>query len=254
MTAAPPPLALVTGGCRRLGAAIAAALASRGYALALHGHKDAEPDEALATALAAYDTDWRGFVAGLEEPEECVTLFSAITSHFGRAPNLLVNSASMFEQDRLADVTPDRLTTAISVNCASPVLLAQALSKSSDGAPVGVVNILDQRVRYPHGDQLAYTISKLALAGFTTTRGLPYNLRINGVAPGLTLPTDDYDEGRMNRLAGLMPLRRLPTPKQVADAVLFLAETPAIHGQILFVDGGASLIPFERDFMHLEES
>jgi NAD(P)-dependent dehydrogenase (short-subunit alcohol dehydrogenase family) len=74
---------------------------------------------------------------------------------------------------------------------------------------------------------------------------------VNGVAPGLNLPTDDYSSAQLDRLAAMMPLQRLPLPAQVAEAVSFLARADAITGQVLFVDGGASLLSFGRDFMHL---
>ncbi len=254
MTEGTPPLALVTGGCRRLGASIAAALALRGYALAVHGHHDAVPEQALCDVFGENGTEWHGFSADLELPGNAATLIADVSAYFGRVPSLLVNSASVFTQDRLDDVTPDRLATAFAVNCAAPVMLAQALATSSNGAPADVINILDQRIRHPHGDQFAYTLSKVALGGFTIMAGLPHNIRINGIAPGLTLPTQDYDDEQMQRLAQIMPLKKLPTPEQVADAVLFIAGTPSVRGQILYVDAGAGLVRFERDFMHLQRA
>ncbi len=244
-----PPLALVTGGCRRLGAAVAARLARAGYALALHGHCDATPEPALAEALRG--REWRGFVADLAEPDAAPALFASVCDTFGRAPDLLVNSASLFGQDRLGSVKAADLATHHAVNCTAPALLTRAFA---DAAKQGaVVNILDQRICHPHGDQLSYTLSKLALAGLTdiTARELAPAIRVNAVAPGLTLATDDYGAEQIARLAAAMPLRRLPTPADIADAVLFLAQTPGVTGQTLFVDGGAHHVSYERDFMHL---
>ena len=244
------PLALVTGGCRRLGAAIAARLAAAGYALALHGHHDAEPEPGLVEALIG--VEWQGFVADLADPAAAGALFADVARRFGRAPDLLVNSASLFGQDRLADTSAAALAEHHAVNVAAPALLLQAFA-AADGEERAVVNILDQRVRKPHGDQLAYTLSKLALAGLTeiAARELAPAIRVNAVAPGLTLATDDYDGEQMTRLAALMPLRRLPIPADIADAVLFLARADGVIGQTLFVDGGAHHLSFERDFMHL---
>ena len=75
--------------------------------------------------------------------------------------------------------------------------------------------------------------------------------RVNGVAPGLVIPTQDYDDTQMERLASDMPLGHLPDPANVAQAVLYLAKARDVTGQILFVDGGANLKSFSRDFMHL---
>jgi len=242
-------LALVTGGCRRLGAAVAAALARAGYDLALHGSHDADPEPALAAALAAAGAVWHGFVADFADPASVPALFAAVAVRFGRAPDLLVNGASVFGQDRLEDATADDLTRAYAVNCAAAVLLVQAFAAAGGGGDRSVVNILDQRIAHPHPDQLSYTLAKLGLAGLTRIGA--DGIRMNGVAPGLTLATDDYDDARMERLAALMPLRRLPVPADIAAAVLFCAGAAGMDRQILYVDGGAHLVPFARDFMHL---
>jgi len=245
-----PPLALVTGGCRRLGASIAARLACAGYALALHGHHDATPDAEFAEALV--DVEWHGFVADFAAPDAAEQLWAGVAARFGRAPDLLVNSASLFGQDRLDTVTAADLATHHAVNCAVPALLTRCFA-AAGGEGRAIVNILDQRICRPHGDQLAYTLSKLALAGLTqiAARDLAPRIRVNAVAPGLTLATDDYAPEQVARLAAAMPLARLSTPADIAEAVLFLAETPGVTGQVVFVDGGAHHVTYPRDFMHL---
>lgn len=247
------PLALVTGGHRRLGAGVARALAEAGYDVAIHGSQDAEPETGLAEALAAAGVDWAGFAADFGEPESPSNLMTDVTAHFGREPDLLVNSASIFGQDRIADTTHATLVHHYAVNCAAPALLIQAFS-ASGGAGRCVVNILDQRIAQPHGDQLAYSLSKHALAGLTriAARDLAPAIRVNAVAPGLTIVTDDYDAAQTDRLAARMPLTRLPRAEEVADAVLFLARAKAITGQTIFVDGGAHMTSFDRDFVKLE--
>jgi pteridine reductase len=137
------------------------------------------------------------------------------------------------------------------INAAAPVTLALAMAQA--GASGSIVNILDQRIANPNGDQLSYTLSKTALAGMTRTlaASLAPNLRVNAVAPGLTIPTADYDAAKMARIAEAMPLRVLPRPEDIADAVAFLADAPAITGQTIFVDGGASLKSFDRDFVYM---
>nr|WP_233151087.1 SDR family oxidoreductase [Sphingomonas sp. BT553] len=246
-------MALVTGGCRRLGAAIAAALAGAGYDLALHGSHDADPAPSLADALATAGGVWQGFVADFADPARATALYGEVTARFGRAPDLLVNGASLFGQDVLADVTADDLAQAHAINAAAPVLLMQAFAATmGEGAGEldrSIVNILDQRILHPHPDQLSYTLAKLGLTG--ATRIGAAGVRVNGVAPGLTLPTGDYSGEQMTSLADLMPLRRLPMPDDIAAAVLFCASMPSLDRQILYVDGGAHLVPFARDFVHL---
>jgi pteridine reductase len=240
-------LALVTGGHRRLGAAISARLATDGWTMAIHGARDATPDAALAAVLG----DWHGFVADLADEDAVAGLLPAVVAHFGAVPSLLVNNASMFEWDDAATVTTSSLAAHHTVNAHAPVALAMAMSQA--GARGSIVNILDQRVRNPVADQLSYSLSKAALAGMTRTMAvnLAPRLRVNAVAPGLTLPTVDYDEAQMTRLADAMPLGVLPKPADIAGAVAYLAGALAVTGQILFVDGGASLKSFDRDFVFM---
>ncbi len=248
-------LALVTGGHRRLGGAIAAALGAAGYALALHGSHDAAPDAALAEALAAHGVTWRGFVADFADPARAEALVGEVTRHFGHAPDLLVNCASLFGQDDLATTDAATLMRHYAVGAAAPALLTRAFA-AAGGEGAGdrsIVNLLDQRLAQPHGDQLAYTMAKHALAGLTRigARALAPAVRVNAVAPGLTVVTDDYDTALTTRVRAMMPLRRLPAPAEVAEAVLYLARARSVTGQTITVDGGAHLESFARDFMYL---
>ena len=247
----PRPLALVTGGLHRLGATIAARLAAAGYDLALHRRKDGAPDAELVDAIAVAGVEHATFSADLGQSREGEVLFSDIGRHFGRTPSLIVNNASLFAEGNIASLDRSNLEAALTVNLVAPVLLAQALFAS--GNQCAVVNILDQRVRNPVHDQIAYTLSKQALSEATRTLAIACapHIRVNAVAPGLTLPAPGYEEGRMERMAALMPLERLATPRDIADAVLFLAQAESITGQTIFVDGGANLKSFDRDFAHL---
>ncbi|MEW4468276.1 SDR family oxidoreductase [Parasphingorhabdus sp. JC815] len=252
----PVKLALVTGGVRRLGAHIAGRLAKAGYALALHGHSDAVPEDGLAGILKDCDTKWSGFVSDFGEEGAADSLMDQIVQHFGRAPDLLVNNASIFDYDDAGTISVVTLERHFQVNMMLPTLLTTALSNLfSDGKRASVVNIIDQRVRNPNGDQLSYTLSKQALAASVRTLAAACadRLRVNGVAPGLTIETEDYTAGQMQRLTELMPLERLSSPDDIADAVCYLAGAQSVTGQTIFVDGGAHLKSFERDFMFMEQ-
>lgn len=247
-------LALVTGGFRRIGGAIARRLAETGHDLALHAHGPAEPEPEPALAAALEGRRWAPFRADLASGEDVDALLDAVEREFGRPLDVLVNCAALFEDDCADNVSMACLTRHFSVNAAAPVLLAAGLARRlpPEGKAV-VVNILDQRIANPPADQLSYTISKQAAAGATRTlaRALAPRVRVCAVAPGLTLPTREYGPGQMERLAGIMPLGLLPTPEDIAEAVLYLVSARAVTGQILFVDGGASLESWERDFVHL---
>jgi NAD(P)-dependent dehydrogenase (short-subunit alcohol dehydrogenase family) len=229
-------LALVTGGRRRLGAAIADALAADGWTVARHSHVD----------------DGSGaLVADLADASAPARLIRELIDTHGAPPTLLVNNAAIFGQDDAASADAESLARHHAINAQAPVLLALALAKSGSGG--AIVNILDQRLRNPNGDQLSYTLSKAALDGATRTlaAALAPHWRVNAVAPGLTIPTGDYDAAQMERLAASMPLGALPTPAAIADAVLYFAGASSVTGQTLFVDGGANLKSYDRDFMHL---
>lgn len=247
-------LALVTGGFRRLGAVIAARLASEGWTLALHCREAAEPDHNLAAILALHRTQWHGFACDLADSAAVNTLLPRVIRHFGQAPALIVNNASRFIHDDATTLSEAELAAHLAVNLSAPVLLATSLATHlSEGRTGGVINITDQRVRHPNGDQLSYTLSKQALAAATVTlaRALAPKVRVNAVAPGLTLPTEDYRPAQMVALEAMMPLKRLPEPDEIADAVAWLANAEAVTGQTLYVDGGASLKSFDRDFIYL---
>lgn len=247
-------LALITGGHRRLGGVIAAGFARAGYSLAIHGSHDTRLDSPLALTLEECGTEWDGFTADFSDPESAEELVAKVAERFGRPPDILVNSAAIFGQDRLDTVLADDLMRHYAVNCAAPALLTKAFATVPAGSVDRcIVNILDQRIDHPHADQLAYTLSKAALAGLTrlAASSLAPQVRVNAVAPGLTIATSDYDHAQIDRLEGMMPLSRLPAAEQIADAVLYLVQATAVTGQILYVDGGAHMRSYDRDFMHM---
>lgn len=251
-------LALITGGTARIGAAIALRLADAGYALALHQRADKPLDPELAAALAERGCTPQLFTADLSDTDAVQALVSAVADRCGQPVALLVNNASKFEEGGWQDLTAAALAETLAVNLTAPVLLAQAVVAAGQAARVvpAVINIVDQRVVNPVPDQVAYSLSKQALWQATRTLALAMapHARVNAVAPGLTLPTPDYADGQMERVAAAMPLRRLPTPADVADAVAYLALAEATTGVTVFVDGGAHLSPQARDFLYFERA
>ena len=246
------PLALVTGGMRRLGAAIAKRLAQAGYDLALSSHVENQPHPDMAASLGSLGSKWHGFIADLTQPSVPARLLQDVVEHFGRTPDVLVNNAAMFGQDDWNDMNAATLEAHFRLNSFAPLLLSQALVKASL-AQVAIIHIVDQRIDNPPLDQISYTLSKQALAASIRTMAIGYGAkaRVNAVAPGLVIVTDDYAPGQAERLSGMMPLGALPDPEGVSDAVLYLAGARHVTGQTLFVDGGAHLKSFERDFVHL---
>ena len=239
---------------RRLGATIAARLAEAGYDLALSSHGDGQPEARLAHSLEKSGAQWQHFAADLSDPKQTEGLVQSVCDHFGRAPDLLVNNAAMFGQDDCSSMDATSLSAHFQLNLFSPLLLSKALVEvAGKSQQPAIIHIVDQRIQNPNGDQLSYTLSKQALGQSVRTLAIAFGprARVNGVAPGLVIPTDDYSDTQMQRLATEMPLGHLPDPANVAEAVLYLAKARDVTGQILFVDGGANLKSFSRDFMHL---
>lgn len=247
-------LALVTGGLHRVGAAISARLAREGYALALHKRSAGEADPALAEAIAETGVRSHRFAADLADPAAVDALIPAVIEKFGRVPDLLVNNAALFAEGEWHDLSAAALAEMMQVNFSAPVMLAKALVARSEDKRPAIVNIVDQRVAHPVPDQIAYSLSKSALWQATATLAFAFGnrARVNAVAPGLTMATEDYTARQVERLAKRMPLDALPTPAQIADAVVYLARAEAVTGQTIFVDGGAHLAPLGRDFVALD--
>ncbi len=251
----PRPLALITGGWRRIGGAIARKLAEEGWDLALHAHRPSTFDAEFKAQL-----EWLGAavfpVSGdLDDPAVPQQLLGEVIGMAGRCPDLLVNCASLFRDDRVETITPEELDLHFRVNLFAPVLLMRVFAEAIGAGETGgaVINILDQRVLNPVPDQISYTLSKQALHASVRTlaRAMAPKVRVNGVAPGLILPTADYDAEQWRRLESVMPLRRLPGADEIADAVHYLATARSVTGQTLFVDAGASLESYPRDFVYM---
>jgi NAD(P)-dependent dehydrogenase (short-subunit alcohol dehydrogenase family) len=144
----------------------------------------------------------------------------------------------------------------VKLNTAAPVLLAQCLHAALGEEERGVViNLLDQKLVNPNPDFLSYTLSKSALAYATTVlaQALAPKVRVVGVAPGITLRSGTQSEAGFARAHTQTPLGRSSTPEDVGQAVVYLANAPAVTGAILLVDGGQHLVASSRDVMFVTE-
>lgn len=236
-------VALVTGGAKRIGAAIADRLAGAGYAIVVHG-REGRDAEAKASALRAEGAEAASLVGDLADLARLPALMEAASLAFGPV-TLLVNNASLFGKDSLASLTQENFANNLAVNLQAPVLLAQAFARGlPEGAPGAIVNIIDQRVLRPNPQFFSYTLAKSAL--LTATRTLaqalaPRGIRVNGVGPGPTLPNiHDGVAGFEAEVAGTL-LGRAVSPAEIAEAVLYLAQAQAVTGQMIAVDSGQHL-------------
>lgn len=249
--AAQRPVALVTGAARRIGRAVAMRLAEAGWDLALHYRGSRDEAEQLGACLRALGARAESFGAELGDEAQARELVPRAAGALGRV-DALVNNASLFEYDAVADFGAEAALRHYRINTVAPVLLARALHEdvARRGARGCVVNLLDQKLWNPNPDHLSYTLSKAALREANTllAQALAPHVRVVGVAPGMTLGSELIDEARLRELQAAGPLGEGPRAEDVADAVLFALRNPAISGCELLVDAGQHLQPRSRDF------
>ncbi|MCA0317966.1 MAG: SDR family oxidoreductase [Proteobacteria bacterium] len=235
-------IALVTGGARRIGAAIVEALAAAGYAVVIHANRSMAEAEALAAAIAARGGRAAVVRADLAEPADVDGLIAVAAGAFGPL-TLLVNNASEFVEDHVGSLTREVWNRQFRVNLQTPSFLAQDFAaQAPDGS--AIVNIADQRVFKPTPQFYSYGLTKAALVAATETmaQALAPRIRVNAVAPGpaaanIRQRPEDFARQQAATLTGAGS-----PPEAVAEAVLYLARASTITGATLPVDGGQRLI------------
>ena len=254
-----PRSVLVTGSAKRLGREVALALASAGWQVAVH-YRDSSADAAQTVEdcrkLAATGALIESFQADLGDEAQARALLPRVIGRFG-AVDALVNNASQFEHDSIKSFSYECLTAHARTNTGAPILLAQALHEHVCGRGAAspprdavVVNMLDQKLWNQNPDFLSYTLSKAALEAANTMLAIALapQVRVVGVAPGLTLTSHLLSGEKFDRLHRLSPLGRSSTPQDVVSAVKFALDNASVTGTTLLVDGGQHLMKFDRDF------
>lgn len=232
--------AIVTGAPRRIGRALALCAADLGYDVLVHHRSTPDDATALASEIADLGVKSAVCAADLSDPAAAQLIIDA-AAELG-PPALLINNASLFEDDSLETLTAESWDAHMAANLRGPVLLTQAFArKAGDGALV--VNILDQRVLHPHPQFFSYTVAKTAL--WTATRmsaqALAPRIRVNGIGPGPTLPSIHQDEAEFAAEAAATPLGRSVDPEEIAGALRYLVGAQSVTGQMIAVDSGQHL-------------
>lgn len=264
-------VALVTGAGKRLGRAIALALAADGWDIGVHYRESADGAAQTVADITALGRRAVALQAGLDDASQCRQLVKRLADALGPVTGL-VNSASRFDFDSIHSLTPQSFAAHLGPNLLAPLLLSQALlaqlpgqadvsstatSTAPASTPAVIVNLLDQKLFNLNPDFLSYTLSKAALQAATTmlAQAMAPHVRVVGVAPGLTLPSylqTDTDFAHAHRT--LSPLGASSTAEDVAATVVFAMKTRSITGTTLLVDGGQHLLGLPRDASLIDQT
>lgn len=236
--------ALVTGGAKRVGRAIAFGLARRGWNVLIHCRSSVSEAGRLVEELRQTCGVKAAYVrADFSVPKELEGFIPSTVETYGTI-DALINNAAVFETDSFMTCTPETWAANMTLNLGAPFLLSQAfvrqLPKDKEG---NIVNILDQRVLNPTPYFTSYTLSKAGLALLTRTAALALapRVRVNAVAPGDAFPAPKQSKADFERRRSQSPLGKGAPADEIADAVAFILETSCMTGQILALDGGQSL-------------
>lgn len=248
MTDAPAKTALVTGAGQRLGRAIALALADDGFAVAVHYNSSRGPAEAVVAEIEAAGGRGAALSLDLGDPSAAGGLVDAAVSALGPL-SVLVNSASLYDSDFLRTVTPDSWRRLTDVNLAAPVMLMQAFARQFDAAGLSrgaIVNMIDVQILTPSPQFFSYFCAKSGLEMATRLAAfeLAPKIRVNGVAPGLVLPSWGQSPAEFADRQALTPLGAGLGASDIVGAVRYLASADQVTGQMICVDGGQRLMGF----------
>ena len=235
-------VALVTGASKRIGRAIAIALAEEGVHIVAHDRKaqETEVKKVCGEVVDCGAKAWR-VMADLEKPEEYESLIMQAQKAAGGL-DILINNASIFLPSTVQDAGFNDVMRHVQVNAWAPFVLSRDFTRLARGGKI--INLLDARITGHDPAHMAYLLSKQMLASLTRLCALEFApaFTVNGVAPGLILPPAGKDEAYLDRLAEKVPLRKHGGPQDIADAVLYLLKSDYVTGQIIYVDGGRHLL------------
>lgn len=237
---------LVTGGARRIGAAIVRRLVASGHDVAVHHHDSHGEAEVLAAELGVALV-----TADLADAGEARGLIDGAAAALGGPIEGLVNNASLFGWDAVPVTEYSALDRHMHVNLGAPLILASALAAQTGLGEGAVVNLLDQKLANPNPDFLTYTLSKAGLAEATTLLAMTLapRVRVNAVSPGLSLPSLDQSEDEFEAVSRANLLDRRVALDDIARTVEHLLTARSITGQNVFVDCGQRFVKRDGDVM-----
>ena len=247
--------ALITGAAKRIGRQLALDLAGLGYDIAVHcnASRDAAADVAgIIRSKGRKAVIIEADLAVMEAPSRIMAEAVA-----GLGPiAVLINNASLFEDDELGSMTDESWSRHQNINLRAPVMLAQAFARQLPAGALGnVINLIDQRVWKLNPQFFSYTISKAGLwtATRTLAQALAPHIRVNAIGPGPALPSARMDDAAFQRQGELTLLKRGTSPAEISAAVQFILSQPALTGQMIALDGGQHLVWQTPDVVEVSE-
>jgi len=232
--------ACITGGAKRIGRAVAHGLAERGYDIALHYRASKAEADKLAAEIHKKGCECALFQADLENREDVKNLIPRVINHFPDC-RLLVNNASIFYRMEFLETDEKNLDQFLQIHLKTPFFLSQAFAKYCEKGLI--INMLDSKISKNPIRYFSYVLSKKALAALTTlsAKALGPEVRVNGIAPGIILPSSESSEKEIEQMAAQLPLGKKGNTGDVVSAVFSLIDNTYMTGQILYVDGGDHL-------------
>jgi NAD(P)-dependent dehydrogenase (short-subunit alcohol dehydrogenase family) len=234
--------ALITGAAKRIGKAMASHLASQGWNIAIHyNSSDIEASLFLNELITAYpDQQFELFKADLNVTEEVELLIPKVVEKLSGL-ELLINNASVFEPARLSETSTDFFDRQMNVNLKAPFILMRDFARALKSG--SIVNFVDTRIVTNQSKFAAYSISKKALWETTKMAALEFGpeIRVNAIAPGLTLPPEEKSEEYLWRLSEKIAMKRPGGLDPILKSLDYILNNDYLTGQLLFCDGGENL-------------
>lgn len=234
--------ALITGGAKRIGKAVALKLAASGYDIALHYNTSKKEAEQTAKEIRRLGIACELFQSDLGTEKQAYALVKSVAQKFKHL-NVLINNASIFERKSFIETDEKFLDQHFAANFKTPFFLTQAFAKTVKHK-AHVVNMLDTYITRYNGEYFGYLLSKKTLAEFTkmAARELAPRIHVNGVCIGVTTLSETLKQDYVARKEMVLPEQKLVTPEEVAASVRSLIESPYLNGQFLFTDSGDHLL------------
>ncbi|MGC2491691.1 SDR family NAD(P)-dependent oxidoreductase [Candidatus Binatus sp.] len=237
-------VALVTGGARRIGRAIALDLPTHGTSIAVHYRTSQSEAEAVVAEITSNGGKAQAFRANLEHVAEIEQMVANVLDAFGRI-DILINSASIFAPTPIEELTERDWDANLDTNLKAPFFLSKFAAAAMRQQGAGkIVNLGDWAGIRPYKDYLPYSVSKSGLIGLTKAlaKELAPEIQVNCIALGMVIPPEEYSTAEIERLVNRTLTKKMGTSEDVARAVAFFCETDFATGTVLPLEGGRLLV------------